>query len=87
MSEAYTTCPICDRTIDPNERDAVLAEKVDQHAGFGQALDLIWTPAGYAHEECLVGARGYRPVAARPPQTAGIEGAKMPHTRMAASVW
>jgi hypothetical protein len=40
-----TTCPLCDRTIDPNQPDAVLAEKVDDHAGFRQH-DLIWTPAG-----------------------------------------
>ena len=39
------------------------AENVDDHAGFGQALDLIWAPVGYAHRSCLAGARGYRPVA------------------------
>ena len=65
MSETHTTCPICDRTIDPEQPDAVLAEKVDDHAGFGQALDLIWTPAGYAHHECLAGANGFR-AAAKP---------------------
>ena len=52
MSETYTTCPICDRTIDADQPDAVLAEKVDDHAGFQQAHDLIWTPAGYTHKEC-----------------------------------
>ena len=65
QSETYTTCPICDRTINPDQPDAVLAEKVDDHAGFGQALDLIWTPAGYAHQECLTGANGFR-AAAKP---------------------
>jgi hypothetical protein len=44
----------------------MLAEKVDDHAGFQQAHDLIWTPTGYARKECLAGAKGFRPVAARP---------------------
>jgi hypothetical protein len=62
MSETYTTCPICDRSIDPGQPDAVLAEKVDDHAGF-RAHDLTWTPAGYAHQECLAGANGFRAAA------------------------
>ncbi len=62
MSETYTTCPICDRAIDPDQPDAVFAEKVDDHAGF-QAHDLNWTPAGYAHQECLSGANGFRAAA------------------------
>jgi hypothetical protein len=62
MSETYTTCPICDRAVDPGQPDAVFAEKVDDHAGF-RAHDLIWTPAGYAHQECLAGANGFRAAA------------------------
>jgi hypothetical protein len=33
MSETYATCPICARTIEADEPDAMLAEKVDDHAG------------------------------------------------------
>ena len=62
MSETYTTCPICDRTIDEDQPDAVLDEKVDDHAGFQQAHDLIWTPAAYA-QRSAAGADGFRPVA------------------------
>ena len=59
MSETSTTCPICDRAIDPDQPDAVLTDKVDDTAGFRQAY-LSWTPAGYAHQECLLGANGFR---------------------------
>ena len=64
MSETYTTCPICDEVIDPNQPDAVPAEMVEDIPGFGvEANDMIWTPAGYAHQACLASARIYRPVA------------------------
>ena len=62
MSETNTTCPICDRTVDFDQPDAVLAEKVDDHAGFG-AHDWPGRPLATHTRECLAGANGFRAAA------------------------
>jgi len=61
MTESYTICPICRRRVDAEQPDAVLTEKSDNVPGFGQEHDVIWSRVGFAHEACLVGARGFRP--------------------------
>ena len=63
MAETYTTCPICRERIEPEAPDAVLAEKVEDHPGFGQAHDYVWSRVGFAHEDCLRAADRFRAAA------------------------
>jgi hypothetical protein len=66
MAEAYTTCPICRQRIEPDAADSILTEKVEDHPGFGQQHDPVWSRVGYSHKRCLAGARGYREAVERP---------------------
>ena len=50
MSETYTPCPICRVPIEPDAPEAILVEKVENHPGFGQTYDPVWSRAGYAHK-------------------------------------
>jgi hypothetical protein len=63
MSEIQTPCPICGKHIEPDQPDAVLTEKSEDHPGYGQQHDIIWSRVGFPHQSCLVGARGFRPAA------------------------
>jgi hypothetical protein len=68
LAETYTTCPICRRRIEPDAPDSVLVEKVEDHPGFGQEHDAVWSRAGFAHEACLARATRYRAAEVGPPR-------------------